>query len=92
VARLVVAVKPGSKRPGITLQGDDVEIRVAAAARDGAANEAVRRALAAALRVPPSGVTLIRGASARLKTFDVAGLTPDEARFRLRAVGGGEPD
>ena len=86
MARVVVGVKPGSKRPGIALRGDEVEIRVAARARDGEANEAVRRALAAAAGVPPSDVSLVRGAAARLEAFEVAGLTLDELRRRLLAA------
>ena len=74
MARVAVGVKPGSKRPGIALRGDGVEIRVAAAAREGAANEAVRRALASALGVPPRDVVLTLGASSRHKVFEIAGL------------------
>ncbi|MGP6158015.1 MAG: DUF167 family protein, partial [Vulcanimicrobiaceae bacterium] len=39
---LVVTVKPNSKAPGIRLEGEEVEVRVSAPARDGLANEAVR--------------------------------------------------
>lgn len=50
-----------------------LKIRVRAVPEDGAANEGVRRLLAKALRLPASAVSLEAGASARLKTFLIAG-------------------
>ena len=48
--------------------------RVRAAARDGAANDAVQRLVAARLGVDRSAVTLVRGATARQKTLAIAGV------------------
>ena len=50
-----------------------LKVRVRAAPTDGAANEGVRRLLARVLELPASAVTLEAGATARLKTFLVAG-------------------
>ena len=50
-----------------------LKVRVRAAPEDGAANEGVRRLLARALRLPASAVRLEAGATARLKTFAIAG-------------------
>jgi uncharacterized protein YggU (UPF0235/DUF167 family) len=50
-----------------------LKVRVRAAPEDGAANEAVRRLLADILGRPASAVALAAGATARLKTFRVAG-------------------
>ncbi|MEE1610724.1 DUF167 family protein [Microvirga sp. CF3016] len=50
-----------------------LKVRVRAAPEDGAANEAVRRLLAKALKRPASAVSLETGATARLKTFLVSG-------------------
>jgi uncharacterized protein (TIGR00251 family) len=50
-----------------------LRLRVRAAPEDGAANDAVRRTLAKALRVAPTAVSLIAGATARLKTLRIAG-------------------
>ncbi|HEY8383414.1 MAG TPA: DUF167 family protein [Microvirga sp.] len=50
-----------------------LKVRVRAAPEDGAANEAVRRVLAKALGLPASAVTLAAGATARVKTFRIAG-------------------
>jgi hypothetical protein len=90
MARISVSVKPGSKRPGIALRDGSLEVRVAAPPRDGEATEAVRRALAAALGVPPRDVALVRGASARQKAFEIAGLTPEQIHARL--VAAAEPE
>ena len=53
-------------------------VRVRAAPADGGANAAVCRLLAAELAVPPSAVTIVRGASARRKLVRVEG--PDATR------------
>jgi uncharacterized protein YggU (UPF0235/DUF167 family) len=50
-----------------------LKARVRAAPEDGAANEGVRRLLAKALGLPASAVRLEAGATARLKTFLIAG-------------------
>jgi hypothetical protein len=50
-----------------------LKVRVRAAPEDGAANEGVRRLVAKALGLPASAVTLEAGATARLKTFLIAG-------------------
>lgn len=73
-AILVVRVLPNSKQPGILVDEHGVTVRVRARPAEGAANEAVRRALADALDLAPSAVQLIRGATSRLKTFAIAGI------------------
>ncbi len=50
-----------------------LKVRVRAVPEDGAANEGVRRLLADVLGRPVSAVSLEAGATARLKTFLVAG-------------------
>jgi uncharacterized protein len=47
--------------------------RVRAIAEDGKANDAARRLLAKAAGVPASAVALLAGATARLKSFRIAG-------------------
>lgn len=84
MAAIVVFVRPGSRNPGISLGGPaGVEVRVTARAHDGRANEAARQALAAALRRPPSSIKLVRGRSARHKTFEIEGLSREEVLARL---------
>jgi len=85
---LAVRVTPRSAKPGVGgwRQGadgrDELEVRVAEAAADGLANEAVVKAIAKALGVSRAEVTLVAGAGSRHKRvaipFDV-----EEARRRL---------
>lgn len=65
-------VTPGAGRDDIRIDGETVQIRVAAPPADGAANDAVLRLLAAALDRPPRDLTLLRGASARIKLISIA--------------------
>jgi uncharacterized protein YggU (UPF0235/DUF167 family) len=58
-------------------------VRVAAPARDGLANEAVRAAIAEALGCRKRAVTLQRGAAARHKTFEIDGLTAAQVARRI---------
>ena len=91
MAIIVVTVKPNSKRSAVRLEGDVVEVSVAAPAREGRANEAVRRSLATALGVPLRSVALARGAASRQKAFEVAGLSRERALAVLRARAEPEP-
>lgn len=62
-----------------------LSIRVRAIPSDGRANEAVAELLASRLDVPRSKLTLLRGASARLKTFRIAG-DPEALTRQLGAL------
>ena len=85
---LAVRVTPRSAKPGIAgwrtdADGrDQLEVRVAEAPADGAANDAVLKLLAKALRVSRSELSIVSGAASRHKRiaipFDLA-----EARGRL---------
>lgn len=86
---LPIRVTPRSAKPGIGSwrEGADgreeLEVRVAEAPADGAANEAIVKLLAKALGVSRSELSIISGATSRHKRvaipFDVA-----EARGRLK--------
>ena len=87
---LAIRVTTRSAKPGIggwrsAADGrDELEVRVAEAPSDGAANEAVVRLLAKALGVSRAEVRIVSGAASRHKRvatpFDV-----EEARRRLNA-------
>jgi uncharacterized protein YggU (UPF0235/DUF167 family) len=89
--RVTVRVKPGASRVGVGGDHDGALIvRVSARAVDGKATEATLRALAEALGVRRSEVTLVSGASSRTKLVDVVTTTRTDADLteqvtRLRA-------
>jgi uncharacterized protein YggU (UPF0235/DUF167 family) len=84
VGKLTVTVVPSSRRTRVEASPQGVVVRVRAAPEDGHATEEARKALAAALGTPPSGVTLSRGRRSREKVFELALITKDEALQRLR--------
>ncbi|WP_272897613.1 DUF167 domain-containing protein [Sphingopyxis witflariensis] len=71
--RLEVRVTPGASRDAVAIADGVVQLRVTAPPADGAANAAVLRLLAAALGRPPRDLTLLRGATARIKLIGIAG-------------------
>ncbi|MGR4892881.1 DUF167 domain-containing protein [Sphingopyxis sp. LARHCG72] len=70
--RIEVRVTPGASRDEVRIDKDAVQLRVTAPPADGAANEAVLRLLAAALDRPRRDLTLLRGATARIKLVGIA--------------------
>lgn len=93
--RLAVRAKPGAKHESVRWQPDPhaagggvLEVAVRARAVEGAANDAVRNAVASALGVRRSAVSIARGQTARVKLLDIdaderairAGLTAVEVR------------
>jgi len=64
---------------------EGIVVRVRAAPEGGRATEEAKKALAAALGVPPSTVTLRRGQRSRKKLFELAQMTEAQALQRLRA-------
>jgi uncharacterized protein YggU (UPF0235/DUF167 family) len=86
---LHVRVTPRSARPGLGEWRSDpggrrfLEIRVAAAPADGAANAEVVKLIAKALGIAKGSVRMISGETARLKRLEVP-LNEAEVRARLR--------
>ena len=87
---LAIRVTPRSARPGIggwreAADGrEELEVRVAEAPADGAANEAVARLLAKALGVSRAEVKIVSGAASRHKRVAV----PFELEEARRRIGG----
>lgn len=82
--RLTVRLTPRASREEIAGERDGVLlVRVTAPPVDGAANEALVRLLAKALRVPKGAVRIISGATSRTKAVEVDGLEIAEVRARL---------
>jgi uncharacterized protein len=93
-ARLRLRVSPGAVRSAVVgRHGAGWKVRVAAAAEDGKANEAVIRLLADTLAVPRRDVRIVSGRTSRDKTVALAGLGPDEIERRLAeaSIAGEEP-
>lgn len=65
-------VTPGASRDEVRVADGVVLVRVTAPPADGAANEAVLALLAATLGRPRRDLTLLRGASARIKSIGIA--------------------
>ena len=82
-----IRVTPRSAKPGIGEWKVDpggrtyLEVRVAAAPTDGAANEEVVKLLAKALDLPKSSLAIVSGQTARLKRIE---LPLDEAEIHAR--------
>jgi len=75
--RFAVRVKPGARRTSVggRWAGDALVVAVAAPAVEGKANEAVRRALAAAFGVRRQDVVIVAGERGRDKVVEVDGAT-----------------
>lgn len=72
----MVRLTPRGGADGVAGVTDGVlEVRVAATPIDGAANEALLRMLARALRVPRTSLRLVGGRTARLKRVAATGVT-----------------
>jgi uncharacterized protein len=61
-------------------------VSLAAPPVDGEANAALARFLGRALDMPPSSITILRGASGREKLLLLAGLTAAAVRTRLQGI------
>jgi uncharacterized protein YggU (UPF0235/DUF167 family) len=88
MASLSIRVTPRSAKPGIGEWKLDpggrsfLELRVAAAPADGAANDQIIKLLAKALDVPKGSIRIVSGATSRLKRLEI-GMDEVEIRARL---------
>ena len=85
--RISVRVRPGSSRPrvgGSHGEARELVVAVSAPPVDGAANEAVLRAVAESLGVRPRQVVLVSGHTARSKVVSIDVPDEDEAAVRAR--------
>jgi uncharacterized protein len=91
-----VRVTPRAGRDSIGAEWTDADgriwlsVRLAVAPSDGAANEALVRLLAGKLSVRPRDVTLVSGASSRLKRLRLAGDGPALAARLATYIEGSE--
>lgn len=71
-AEIAVRVTPRASRARIEAEGGVIRVYVTVVPEDGKANRAVQEALADALGLAKSRLTLVRGAAAREKVFRIA--------------------
>jgi uncharacterized protein (TIGR00251 family) len=88
MARIAVRVQPRAERDEIAGErGGALVVRVTAPPVEGKANDAVRKLLAKRLGIAPGRVSIVRGASARDKLVEIAGMETDAARRALVNAG-----
>lgn len=81
VVSFAVRVQPRASRDEIAGEWEDgLKIRLTAPPVDDRANEALRRFLAASLKVPLSAVRIAAGERSRTKRVEVRGVTPGAVR------------
>jgi uncharacterized protein len=81
VVSFAVRVQPRASRDDIAGEWEEgLKIRLTAPPVDDRANEALRRFLAASLKVPLSAVRIAAGERSRTKRVEVRGVTPDAVR------------
>jgi hypothetical protein len=68
-----------------------LKVRVRAAPREGEANDALVRFLAKSLKIAARQVTLVAGATARIKRLEIAGAGPSLAAALAGIVGVDKP-
>ena len=91
LTRVRLRVAPGATRAGVVgRHGDAWKVRVAAAAEEGRANEAVVRLIAEALALPRSSVAIVSGHGARDKIVELTGIEPEQIERRLSSAAGKE--
>jgi uncharacterized protein len=84
-ATIHVRVRAASSRDElIHLDDGTIVVRVAAPPLDGRANKAVCRLIAKQVGVPPSRVTILRGARSREKTLSIEGVDQAAANAALK--------
>ena len=90
--RLTIRVIPRSGKNTLEWEEDNerkenqqgqLKARLTAPPVDGAANEALVTLLADRLHIPKRAIQIVHGATSRLKTVEIDGLTADELRSRL---------
>ena len=83
-ARLAVSVQPGASTEGVVGFDDGVlRVRVKAPPIEGRANAALLKLVAGILGIPPSSITIVRGARTRRKLLTVEGLSQHQLDGKL---------
>ncbi|HEV2654434.1 MAG TPA: DUF167 domain-containing protein, partial [Ktedonobacteraceae bacterium] len=75
---IAVRVIPRSSKNTLAWEQGTLKARLTAPPVDGAANAALLNLLVERLSVPRRSISIVRGATGRQKTVEIAGLTLDE--------------
>ena len=87
MARIAVMAHPRARRTAITGRfGDAYKLDLAAPPVDGKANEECVRYFAELAGVPRSSVTIVQGASGRMKVVEIDGRSQDEMERMIARV------
>lgn len=79
--RISVRVQPRASTSGIVgLHGNALKVRITAPPVDGAANEALVELLRSTFGIPARAITIVAGASSRMKVVELEGVTEDRVR------------
>ncbi len=82
--RIAIFAKPRAKRSRVCgWRADAVEVMLAAAPADSAANDELVRLFSRLLAIPVRQITLLHGAASKNKVLEVFGVSIDEVRERL---------
>lgn len=82
-----VRARPGARTNALQGAHDGaLRVVVSAAPEAGKANEAVIKVLSETLGVARARITLVSGASSRVKRFLIAGLPPEDLLTRIKAA------
>ncbi len=81
---IAVRVIPRSSRNTLEWEQGALRARLTAPPVDGAANEALIALLAERLGVPKRAIQIVRGATSRQKTVEIAGVTEEEVEQKVR--------
>lgn len=86
-ARIRVRVTPRSGRNEISGFSEGIyHLRVTAPPAEGEANRAVIELLAKALRAPKSSISVASGASSRIKTLEISGISQNDVEKKLSSA------
>ena len=86
--KLRLKVVPGASKTEISgWLGENLKIRVTAAAERGKANAAVKKILADSLQVPRTAVKIVSGDTTPKKVVEISGLAEKEVYERLESRG-----
>lgn len=80
---ITIRVLPRSSKNTLAWEQDGLKARLTAPPVDGAANEALVALLAERLGVPRRTISIVRGATSRQKTVEIAGLSLADVQQRI---------